>query len=109
LKLTRYTEILDHAPGRITLRISFSGLGQLLEGIRETDFSAIVASIPGLKGYCASLIWRSVEIDYDPGVLPDDLWCDLVAAGRKPEMKEGVVKRLEALFDGKQRQRCTRR
>lgn len=99
LNLTHHTEIVDHVPGRITLSFSLSGLGLLLE--EGAGLTGMIDAIPGLKGYNLSMLWRSVVIDYDPKLLPDDLWSDLQELKKEPALEASVVKRLETIFNGK--------
>jgi hypothetical protein len=99
VNLTQHTEIVDHVSGRITLSFSISALGLLRE--EGASLTGMIDAIPGLKGYSMSLLWRSVVIDYDSSVLPDDLWSDLLALEKMPELKASVLERLASLFNGK--------
>jgi hypothetical protein len=43
------------------------------------------------------LFSRRFVIDYDPGILPDDLWRDIARLKEEPELAPHIRKRLQAL------------
>jgi hypothetical protein len=83
VKVAHCVEPADHVGGRIRLRVSLSGLPKLLTLLRGIDVDEGARTIPGLKGYEVSAWTLSAAIRYDPEVLPEDLWNDFCAIGKK--------------------------
>jgi len=65
---------------------------------RDIDFDNLVSRIPGLLNAQVKLLSRSIIIDYDPKLLPGDLWDELNRIKTKPELALGVAERLQGLL-----------
>ena len=92
--LAPYIEITRHIPGMVRLKFSLWGL----TAARDIDFDALVRHIPGLLDTRVKLLSRSIVIDYDPVLIPGDLWEDLDRIKKKPELAVRVAERLQGLL-----------
>ena len=80
--LAPHAEICSHIPGRIRLRISLSGLGQ----IDRSGIARTINAIPGVMNQRVNLHARSIVIEYDRKIIPYDLWELLGQIRNKPEL-----------------------
>jgi hypothetical protein len=97
VRLAHYVEPVEHADGRIKLRVPLAALtGEVLTLLGEMEKR--VASFPGVKKYEVSLWFRSATIVYDPSVLSPDLWNDLCSIRRDAGAEEFVRNRLRSVF-----------
>jgi hypothetical protein len=90
LQLSHYVTIVKHVPGKIKLRISFSGLRTLLRSIKgftRADADIGQESLPGLENIRIHPFSRSAVVTYDASLIPYDLWQGLFGPeeGREPE------------------------
>lgn len=99
LKLAHYVELRDHVRGRIETRVSFSDIPKVLALLQELDADGGLQLIPGLMDYEVSAWSRSATINYDPSILPGDLWDDFCAVSKNPSLEETVRERLYAVFE----------
>ena len=95
LKLVPHTKVSHHEPGRITLKLSLSGLAKTHDG----NYDGLMEKIPGILHTRTNLWSRSMDIDYDVEVLPYDLWESLIGLQKHPERSERVQSRLKKLLD----------
>jgi hypothetical protein len=93
IELASHTQIKRHTPGRIKLVLKYSGV----KLIKKIDFSEVLTRIPGVLDTRVSILTRSVEVDYDPELLPYDLWEYLVRRNGSPELKEKIRTYLQIL------------
>lgn len=91
LRLAPHTRISRHVPGRIQLKLDFSGLG-IIGGY---DLEKMVRSIPSILRTDTRLLSRSVVITYDPARLPYELWEALAQLRDKPQQAPQVRALLE--------------
>jgi hypothetical protein len=94
IRLAPYTVITRHTTGKVLLKYSMWGL----TAARDIDFDALVHHIPGLLDARVKLLSRSIVIDYDPKLIPGDIWEDLDRIKKKPELAAGVAERLQGLL-----------
>jgi hypothetical protein len=73
-EVARYVDPVKHQNGNIQMSVSFKNLAGLLSVISTIDLDAFKKSIPGLKDYTVSTWTLSATIQYDPDVLPSNLW-----------------------------------
>ena len=95
VSIAPYTKITSHIPGRVCLKYSLMGL----ISAREIDFDELVRRIPGLLNAQVKVFSRTLVIDYDPKLLPGDLWEDLNRIKAKPELAISVADRLQRLLE----------
>lgn len=95
LDIVPYLEIAHHIPGRIRLRISFSGIGAL-QGV---DLGDQVNQIPGILSARVNALALSAVVEYDPERLDPGLWEALAGLKDQPEQTKEVVDRLLALWE----------
>lgn len=91
LRLAPHTTISHHVPGRIKLKLDFSGLGIL----GSYDLDKMVRSIASILRTETQFLSRSVVITYDAGKLPYELWEALAELRTKPQKAPQVRAMLE--------------
>lgn len=98
--LAPHVSIVQHAPGTIQLRIAFSALGRLISGLGSLTSShgGVLNAIPGVKGYTVSAWSLTATVDYDPLLLPPDLWDQLFANNGQGDSVTAVQERLTNLL-----------
>jgi len=95
LDIVPYLEIAHHIPGRIRIRISFSGIG-CLQGV---DLGDQVNQIPGILSTRVNALALSAVVEYNPERLDSGLWEALAGLKDRPEQTKEVVDRLLALWE----------
>lgn len=95
LDIVPHLEIAHHIPGRIRLRISFSGI----ESLQGVDLGNHVNQIPGILSVRVNALALSAIVEYDPERLDPGLWEALAGLKDKPEQTKEVVDRLLALWE----------
>jgi len=95
LDIVPYLEIAHHIPGRIRLRISFSGIGSL-QGV---DLGDQVNQIPGILSTRVNALALSAVVEYDPERLDPGLWEALAGLKDRPEQTKEVVDHLLSLWE----------
>lgn len=93
--LLPHLKMLNHEPGRITVKLSFS----ILEMFQDAKFRQLAKTIPGIRKAKTSWLSRSVDIHYDHEQLPYDLWESLLGLEKRPEQRSHVRTRLSSIFD----------
>lgn len=94
LDIVPHLEIAHHIPGRIRLRISFSGI----ESLKSVDLASHVNQIPGILSVRVNALALSAIVEYDPERLAPELWEALAGLKDKPKQTKEVVDRLLALW-----------
>ena len=95
LDIVPHLEIAHHIPGRIRLRISFSGI----ESLQGMDLGNHVNQIPGILSVRVNALALSAVVEYDPERLDPGLWEALTGLKDRPEQTKDVVDRLLALWE----------
>ena len=95
LDIVPYLEIAHHIPGRIRLKISFSGI----ESLQGVDLESHVNQIPGILNVRVNALALSAIVEYDPECLDPELWEALAGLKDQPEQTKKVVSRLLALWE----------
>ena len=95
LDIVPHLEIAHHIPGRIRLRISFSGI----ESLQGVDLGNYVNQIPDILSVRVNALALSAVVEYDPERLDPGLWEALAKLKDRPEQTREVVDRLLALWE----------
>jgi len=93
--LVPFVRMLDHRPGDLRLRFRLSAIAR----IDRAALAALARTLPGILDTQASLLSRTLRIQYDPERIEADVWEDLLALGDRPEQKDALLKRLEAVVN----------
>ncbi|NLI34399.1 MAG: hypothetical protein GX422_16685 [Deltaproteobacteria bacterium] len=96
MTLLPHLDVVHHVPGRIRLKLRFSGL----QAFRKMDVNGIVSRIPGVVGFRVNVVARSVVVDYDDKVLPFELWQKMDRFKELPELESEVRSELGFLLRG---------
>jgi len=94
LDIAPYMEIAHHIPGRIRIRISFSGI----ESLQGVDLGNHVNQIPGILSARVNALALSAVVEYDPERLDPELWEALAGLKDQPEQTKDVMARLLVLW-----------
>lgn len=100
LQLSHYVTIVKHVPGKIKLRISFSGLRTLLRGIKgftRSDADEAQETLPGLEKIRIHPLSRSAVVTYDASLIPYDLWQGLFGPKEARQPDAVIEERLRKL------------
>lgn len=93
LDLVRYFKIAHHVHGRIRVKAILNTAHRLAD--LDTDkLNEILARIPGITNYRVNASALSVIIEYNPEMLPYDLWEEIGALRRNPLNLDAVRARL---------------
>jgi hypothetical protein len=95
LDIVPHLEIAHHIPGRIRLRISFSGI----ESLQSVDLVSHVNQIPGILSVRINPLALSAIVEYDPERLDPGLWEALAGLKDRPEQTKEIVARLLVLWE----------
>jgi hypothetical protein len=95
LNLAQHAEIAHHIPGRIRLKVRLSGVELFL----RIDGQSLLRNIPGVLNATINPLARSAVIEYDPKLLPSDLWEDFVKVN-EPRARTRIRNFLEADGNG---------
>ncbi|PID77139.1 MAG: hypothetical protein CSB24_02890 [Deltaproteobacteria bacterium] len=89
----RYLKIAHHVKGRVRVKASLSGARKLA---REdtSDFGEVIDRIPGIDKYRMNKMALSLVVDYDPSVLPFELWEEVGGLAENPANREEVKNKL---------------
>lgn len=82
-----------HTSGRIELKFRLSGMNLAL----NSNWEDLIESIPGILDTRLQLLSKRIVIDYDPTILPPDLWEEIARLQEDPEAAAQVKKRLQAI------------
>jgi hypothetical protein len=93
IEVAGYTEIAEHAAGHLRLRIKPRGV-LLALNLNVAELAKLRLSIRGILGARADLGARSIVIEYDPKLLPKELWELLVRAKASPKLEALVRQQL---------------
>lgn len=89
-----HMHIVAHDEGRVVLRFDFAILASAPQmADRGKD---VLNAIDGIRNVDASLLSRTIAIDYDPQVLPPEWW-DKLYGEDDAEARE-VIEKLKAAF-----------
>jgi hypothetical protein len=85
VELAPHIQVAHHVAGRIRLKILPVGVELLKRRRRESNsVNSPVEHLPGVRKLRTNVIARSVVLEYDEGVLTNDLWTALELARIKP-------------------------
>ena len=77
-----HLKIAHQLPGRVRLKLGMKVLGGIKFSALESSadaFAAVLKQIRGVRAINWNLMARSCTVEYDPAVIPDDAWPDLLA------------------------------
>lgn len=83
----RYLTIAHQVPGRIRLKLGKGALnGVSFEGAdsKSDTITAALKRIRGIRNISWNLLARSCTIEYDPAIIPNAAWADLLAGTDTP-------------------------
>lgn len=74
-------QIAHHIPGRIRFKLGAIELDEAGRAAVESarQFQGALDAMPGVKDIRLNLLARSCTVEYDPGVIPQQAWPDLLA------------------------------
>ncbi len=93
----RWFTIAHHVLGRIRVKVLLKNALHLKD-VETADLEEIIARVPGVLRYRVNKKALSVVIEYDPQVLPYELWEDVASIEKYPLQRDGVKARLLALL-----------
>jgi hypothetical protein len=96
LGLAQHAEIAHHIPGRIRLKIRLSGV----ELVQKIDGESLLRSIPGVLNVKINSLARSAVIEYDPKLIPSNLWEDFGKVRNEPNAQVRIRNFLQTHGDG---------
>ncbi|MGC8659766.1 MAG: hypothetical protein ACP5U1_11885 [Desulfomonilaceae bacterium] len=105
INITAGIEILKHTDGNIKLKIPLATYISAMKSVDGIDLYSAFENFNGIQKYDFSFIWGSLDIHYDSGVIPRDLWHDLIRANADPGSRERAKQRLLSLFNGSLKER----
>lgn len=74
--LRKFLKIADHTPGRLRLKVDLA----VLRHPSATQLRALTPDTwPGLRGTRFDVFSSTLTLDYDPGVMPGELFDELLA------------------------------
>lgn len=87
LALLPKVRVVHHIPGRIRLKLVDLELPSATRlpgrgALRKVD--DIAARIPGVRSLRLNPLARSCAVEYDPRIIPEQAWGDLLAGTRSP-------------------------
>ena len=77
-----HLKIAHQLPGRVRLKLGMKVLGGIKFSALESSadaFAAVLKQIRGVRAINWNLMARSCTVEYDPAVIPDNAWPDLLA------------------------------
>ncbi len=89
----RYLRVKHHVPGRIRVKASLNGAKKLIS-VGGTVIEETISAIPGIEDYRINKKALSVVIDYNPEILPFELWEDIGKLGEQPLYREQIKNQL---------------
>jgi hypothetical protein len=94
LSLAPYAKALKHGKGYIRLQLNLSGLALLnIEVIKK-----LRKEIKGILSICPRFLSRSVDIEYDPELIPHDFWETLLSAKNDLDKNEDMLNTLKQML-----------
>ena len=94
LGLAPHVNLVSHVPGRIVFKVRAS----VLRSPSLTSIEGLAERMPGIVDTRLKLLARTVTIDYDPAVLPPELWDELAALKEHPDGRDAFRSHLEELL-----------
>jgi hypothetical protein len=97
----RYLRVRHHVPGRIRVKASLNGAKKLVS-VGSAAIEETITAIPGIEDYRINKKALSVIIDYNPEVLPFELWEDIDKLGEYPLYRKQIKQQLLDIIDNNQ-------
>jgi hypothetical protein len=94
IALAPHVEIAAHKPGQIVLKVRASAL----KAVSSSTLDQLGAQHPGIRKTSFKFLTRKATIDYDPKVLPPELWDELAALRNDPNRVDEVRAHLESVL-----------
>ncbi len=89
----RYLRVKHHVPGRIRVKADLNGVKKLVN-VGSTVIEETISAMPGIYNYRINKKALSVIIDYNPEILPFELWEDIGKLGEYPLYRERIRQQL---------------
>ncbi len=96
LLLAPHVEPAGHTPGRIAFKLKLSALSVA----QSLDTGRLARELPGIRNTDLKLFSRTVVIDYDPALLPPEVWEEMGALSTDPGRREAARARLTEILRG---------
>ncbi|MBP6725678.1 MAG: heavy-metal-associated domain-containing protein [Thauera sp.] len=74
----RDVRIAHHIRGRIRLKVEADIASIDFPRERARAFQSLLERIPGVRSVEVNLLARSCTVQYDPALIPERAWCDLL-------------------------------
>ena len=97
-KAAHLVERRNHTTGRITLGVRLVDLPRLLTLVDGMNIEKETGRVPGMKGFRVHPWSLSATIEYEPSILPYDLWEDFCRVKEDPSEEDPLVNRLKEIF-----------
>jgi hypothetical protein len=94
----RLVERRKHTAGSITLGVRLIDLPRLFTLVDGLNIEKEAARIPGMKGFRLHPWSLSATIEYEPSILPYDLWEDFCRVRQDPSVEAPLLLRLREIF-----------
>jgi len=94
-----YLTIAHQISGRVRLKLAMAALDQ--PGVRELGGERLQAALAGIRGVydiSVNLLARSCVVQYDPAIIPDAAWPDLLA-GRQSKAATTLISILQEKYE----------
>ncbi|MEW6533861.1 MAG: hypothetical protein AB1473_23735 [Thermodesulfobacteriota bacterium] len=98
LKAAHIVDLADHVPGRVTLKISLWDLPKLAFLFDGVDLQGAPKRMPGLKDFSVNVFQGTATVDYDPSVLPPELWEQFGRIRKDPQYEPVFADRLKSVL-----------
>jgi hypothetical protein len=98
LRAARIVDLADHVPGRVTLKISLWDLPKLAFLFDGVNLQGTGKRIPGLKGFSVNVLQATATVDYDPSILPPELWEQFGKIRKDPQYEPVFADRLKSVL-----------
>ncbi len=100
IDLTSHTEIISHDKGNIRLKVSLAAYSLAMKGIDGINLTEALDNFPGIVKYDFSILWRTLDIDYDTSRIPEHLWESLVNGGGATSTRQEIKQSLMSVLNG---------
>ncbi len=95
IRVAAHLSIAEHKTGIIKLKFALSAVKE----VNDPKLGALLSSPPpGIIDTKLSLLTRTITINYDPAIIPADLWEDLARAHEDPQLRAQVEERLKQIW-----------
>jgi len=98
LKAAHIVDLTEHVPGRVTLKVYLWDLPKLAFIFDGVNPEGKAIRIPGLKDFSVSVLQGTATVDYDPSILPPELWEQFGKIRDDPQYEPVFADRLKSVL-----------